>query len=210
MRRAKRSVGRAAAQLVLFVAVALGSAVALEAFVVKPFEIPSPSMVPTLAVGDRIFTNRLSGRFGTPEVGDIVVFHPPTTATHEQRGRSRDGLCAVPRLRGAVCARPTLRRSDQHYVKRIVAGPGDTIAVIGDTVIRNGRRAAEPFVAKRCPDGTIQEFRVPVRVAADHWFMMGDNRRCSEDSRFWGPVPSGWIVGGAVVRYWPFERIGGL
>ena len=67
-------------ELVLIVAVALGLALAIQAFIIKPYRIPSASMVPTLQVGERVLVNRIGQRVGEPHVGDIVVFHPPSGA----------------------------------------------------------------------------------------------------------------------------------
>ena len=91
-------------ELVLIVAVALGLALGIQAFLVKPYRIPSESMVPTLEIGQRVLVNRIGARFGHPEVGDVVVFHPPTGA--EQGNECGGG----PPPQGQVCAKPTPRR----------------------------------------------------------------------------------------------------
>ena len=76
-------------ELVLIVAVALGLALGIQAFLVKPYRIPSESMVPTLEIGQRVLVNRIGARFGHPEVGDILVFHPPDRRRAGQRVRGR-------------------------------------------------------------------------------------------------------------------------
>ena len=183
----------------MIVAVALGLALGIQAFLVKPYRIPSPSMVPTLVEGQRILVNRLGNRFSDPEVGDVVVFRPPAGA--EQGGR-----CGVERPPEQVCPEPTRERAADTYVKRLVAGPGDRIRIAADGhVVLNGERQEEGFAREcevNCELGT--EFTVP----ADHYFMMGDNRGGSSDSREWGPVPRDWIIGGAFATYWPPKRIG--
>jgi signal peptidase I len=99
------------------------------------------------------------------------------------------------------------QKADENFIKRVVAGPGDTIAIVDGHVVRNGKRAKESFI-RQCGGGSDCNFPKPIRVPADHWFMMGDNRGSSDDSRFWGPVPKKWIVGGAFATYWPPDRIG--
>ena len=85
--------------------------------------------------------------------------------------------------------------------------PGDTIAVVGGHVIRNGKRTSEPF-ASGCSRAECN--LNPITVPKDTYFMMGDNRGNSDDSRFWGPVPRKWIIGKAVVSYWPPKAAGTL
>jgi signal peptidase I len=190
-------------ELVVIVIVALGLALGIQAFLVKPYRIPSESMVPTLEVGQRVLVNRIGSRFSDPSVGDVVVFHPPAG--------SETDTCGDPdRSEGAACNRPTSGRADVNFIKRVVAGPGDTITVQSGHVIRNGKRQSEPFIANTCAEdaGRGCNLTTPVKVPAGHWFMMGDNRGESDDSRFWGPVPREWIIGGAFATYWPPKRIG--
>ena len=88
-----------------------------------------------------------------------------------------------------------------------MAGPGDRIAIRDGHVVLNGKRQKEPFIrALRRRRGL--QLPADVTVPADHYFMMGDNRGASDDSRFWGPVPRDWIIGGAFATYWPPDRIG--
>jgi signal peptidase I len=94
-----------------------------------------------------------------------------------------------------------------NFIKRVVAGPGDRIAIEGGHVVLNGKRQQEDFITP-CEDGADCDFPTPITVPPDHWFMMGDNRGESDDSRYWGPVPKEWIIGGAFATYWPPRRIG--
>ncbi|MDQ3608137.1 MAG: signal peptidase I, partial [Actinomycetota bacterium] len=183
------------------VAVALGLALGIQALLVKPYRIPSESMVPTLEIGQRVLVNRLGTRFGEPEVGNVAVFHPPAGADTNE--------CGAPEEEGGVCARPTEERADVNFIKRVVAGPGDTIALEDGRVILNGEPQEEPF-AEACGGGSECDFPEEVTIPEGHYFMMGDNRGASDDSRFWGPVPEQWIIGGAFATYWPPERIGPL
>ncbi|HEX7291214.1 MAG TPA: signal peptidase I [Conexibacter sp.] len=193
-------------ELVLVVAVALGIALVVQAFVVKPYRIPSGSMEPTLAVGERVIVNRLGNRFAAPGLGDIVVFHPPRGADTNECGNPGEGpFYEGPKSR-LPCERPTARRSDQNFIKRVVGLPGDRIAVRDGHVVRNGKRQREPFI-RACGGGPDCDLGA-ITVPPDHYFMMGDNRGASDDSRYWGPVPRDWIIGGAFVSYWPPKQVG--
>lgn len=178
-------------------------AVIVQAFVVKPYKIPSPSMVPTLEVGQRVLVNRIGNAFGDPSVGDVVVLTPPTGAG----AGFAEEACGRPRAAGTACTVPRDGHVDETFIKRIAGGPGDRLALRGGRLIRNGRPVNEPY-AQPCQDEacTIAEFTVP----AGHYFMLGDNRGNSDDSRFWGPVRRDYIIGTAFATYWPPSRIGGL
>ena len=195
----------------LLVAGALFFAVAIQAYAVKPYLIPSSSMVPTLTVGQRVLVDRFSHTVGAdPKLGDITVFHPPRGAESVdglgQCGAAGEGPSYVDGPgSGRSCSRATASRARTTYVKRLVGLPGDRIEVRDGRVVRNGRAAREPFAAA-CPDPVcnLEEIVVP----AGSYFLMGDNRDGSKDSRFWGPVPRAWIIGKAVATYWPPNRIG--
>jgi len=199
-----KSTANSILELIVIVAVALGLALLIQAFVVKPYRIPSESMVPTLQVGQRVLVNRLTTRFGEPSVGDVTVFHPP--AGSEQMPLDQ---CGERPQRGAACDSPTPQQSDVNFIKRIVAGPGDTISIIKGHVIRNGKTTSEPFISDTCANDTGAACTLPktITIPPGHWFMMGDNRGESDDSRFWGPVPTAWIIGPAFATYWPPSRI---
>ena len=199
--RQKTSAGGSLLELVLIVAVALGLALAIQAVLVKPYRIPSESMVPTLQVGQRVLVNRIGARFSDPGVGDIVVFHPPA-------GAERSNECGGgPPPAGQVCAQPTRDKADVNFIKRVVAGPGDRISVRDGHVVLNGKRQSEPFI-EPCGGGEACDLPREIKVPAGMYFMMGDNRGSSDDSRFWGPVPRDWIIGQAFATYWPPKRIG--
>jgi signal peptidase I len=187
-------------ELVMIVAVALGLALGIQAFLVKPYKIPSESMVPTLQIGQRVLVNRIGARFGDPEIGSIVVFHPPEGAEANQCGGG-------PPQPSQACDKPTSQHADVNFIKRIVAGPGDHLAVRDGHVVLNGKLQKEPF-ARDCDGGEACDLSKEITIPADHYFMMGDNRGSSDDSRFWGPVPREWIIGEAFATYWPVKRIG--
>lgn len=189
--------------MAVIVALALGLALAIQAWVVKPYQIPSESMEPTLDVGQRVLVNRFLYHFQDPEIGDVVVFHPPS-------GADRGAECGVRPKAGEPCSQPTAEQSDQNFIKRIVAGPGDTLSVRNGHPVLNGvEQKDEPFI-NPCGAGGGCSMPKQITIPPDHYFMMGDNRGASQDSRYWGPVPRDWIIGEAFATYWPPNRIGGL
>ncbi len=193
-------------ELVITVAIAVALALLIQAFIVKPYRIPSPSMVPTLEVGQRVLTNRLAGN---PSVGDIEVFHPPHGADFD------NPVCGNPDQGGQggigsqACAKPTSQESTQTFIKRVVGVPGDTIQIINGHVIRNGVREKDSYIVP-CGNTPACNFGKAIKIPPGYYFMMGDNRGESDDSRFWGPVPSKWLIGTAFFTYWPPDRIGTL
>jgi len=187
-------------EIVLIIAVALGLALGIQAFLVKPYRIPSESMVPTLVIGQRVLVNRIGNRFGDPQIGDVTVFHPPSGAENANE-------CGAPHDDDQPCPTPTRTKADVNFIKRIVAGPGDTLAIVDGHVVRNGTRQREPFI-QACGEGEECNFPKSIKIPPGHYFMMGDNRGASDDSRFWGPVPRDWIIGNAFATYWPPKRIG--
>lgn len=202
---------RSVAELVAIVATALFFAIAIQAFAVKPYVIPSESMAPTLVVGQRLLVDRFSHRIGgDPKLNDITVFMPPPSAELD------GGQCAIAGegpsyVHGAAsrrsCSKAVPGKGPDAFVKRVVGMPGDVIAVRDGHVVRNGRPAKEPFAAP-CGGGAECDLESIV-VPPGHYFLMGDNRGNSDDSRYWGPVPRDQIIGKAVVTYWPLGRIGG-
>jgi signal peptidase I len=202
-RTRKKSGHGSLVELVTIVAVALGLALGIQAFLIKPFRIPSESMVPTLAVSQRVLVDRVTYRFSEPDRGDIVVFKPPAGANNDACGTE-----AYDAERQS-CPRPTDRKSDTNFIKRVVAVGGDRLKVVGGRVFINGKRQDEPYV--RADDQcAICNLPGEIRIPKDHFFMMGDNRGESADSREWGPIPERWIIGKAFVTYWPPGKIGTL
>jgi signal peptidase I len=185
-------------ELVMIVAVALGLALGIQAFLVKPFRIPSESMVPTLEIGQRVLVDRVSFKFGEPDRGDIVVFKPP---------EGQPNRCGIERASDQPCPRGTPERSDTNFIKRVVAVPGDRLKVLEGSVYINGKRQDEPF-ARLNPECPTCNLSREITIPKDHYYMMGDNRAESADSREWGPVPKDWIIGKAFMTYWPPGRIG--
>src|SRR4029077_9106639 len=164
------------------IGVALGLALGIQAFIVKPYRIPSGSMEPTLSVGQRVLVNRIGMHLGSPSVGQIVVFHPPEGADSERCGRAQSA--------GEACSEPVNKKSSVNFIKRIVAGPGDEMYIKEGHVFRKAKGTSQ-FLREK--DSYIREcgataecpFSKPIKIPAGHYFMMGDNRGESDDSRFW-------------------------
>jgi len=165
------------------------------------YRVPSNAMAPTLRLGEQL-TVRADPNY-EPAVGDIVVFHPPVGAEGATTvcGDPRQGTGSL-----SACSTPTPQKSDKTYIKRIVAGPNDTLAIVDGRVIRNGSLAEELYVVPgdadhdlpagvTLPPNPACNFPTPITIPPDHYFVLGDNRAASSDSRFWGPVPRAWIIG---------------
>jgi len=174
------------------IALAAVFVLAFEAEVAKPYRIPSSSMEPTLhcarpgswclgRFNDRVIANRLAYRFGQPERGQVVVFEAPAAASRCAAG---DGGTA--------------------FVKRLIGLPGEQVSERDGVVYIDGRPLSEPYVAQRFRD---RQTRTWPRITRGHYFFLGDNRAHSCDSRTWGTVPRGNLIGPVVVTYWPPTRI---
>lgn len=181
--------------VILLVAFALVFLV-VRPFIVEAFFIPSESMVPTLQVGDRVLVNKFIYHFTEPESGDIVVFKTPEGVDNSVDGNVIER--AIGWLQGN-------RDERQDLIKRVVALPGDRIAIRNGVLLVNGERQREPYLNNDFPDRSTFG---PERVPENHVFVMGDNRTNSRDSRFIGPIPKENIEGEAFIRFWPPGRIG--
>ena len=175
----------------LTITIAIVAILAFQAEVAKPYKIPSPSMEPTLHCGkpadgcrsrisDRVIANRLVYRFHAPERGDIIVFKAPASVA-------------------AACD------ASGTFVKRIVGLPGEQVSMENGHVLINGVRLGEPYLAPAFRGSESGEWP---RSSRSGYFVLGDNRAMSCDSRRWGVVPRENIIGRADVRYWPPDRIG--
>ncbi len=173
------------------IGISVAIVLALQAEIASPYRIPSSSMEPTLhcarpaegclsGTSDRILANRFIFSFRLPRRGEIVVFRTP------------------PRTREACAESGT-------FVKRVVGLPGETISEQEGVVYVNGRKLLEPYVLANERD--VRSATWP-RIPAGHFFMMGDNRRNSCDSRDWGTVPKDNLIGPVFLTYWPPKRLG--
>jgi signal peptidase I len=158
------------------------------------FVVSAGSMEPTLPLRARVVVKR-----GTrPAVGAIVVVHPPEGSEVEECGPKPH----LVRPGGAACDAAIPRESRIELIERIVAGPGDEIYIRDGHVYRKAKGSGE-FIHERdwytraCGIHAGCNFLDPIKIPSGQWFLMGDNRGESDDSRFWGPVPRAWIVGSA-------------
>ncbi len=175
----------------LTIVIAVSAVLLIKAFIVNPYRIPSSSMEPTLhcaqpATGcearynDRVIANRFILHFRSPHRGEIVVFDPPADVAQK---------CGA----GGT------------YVKRIVGLPGETIAVENGRAFINGTQLDEPYLDEARIGGP--DFPA-TKLGEGKYFMMGDNRAMSCDSRIWGPIERADMIGPVFFVYWPPRSIG--
>jgi signal peptidase I len=195
-------------ELAVIVVTALALALGIQAFLVKPYRIPSGSMLPTVRIDQRVLVDRLAMDFSSPHVGNIVVFHPPKNfdegCVNPNEGENQSGQYA-----DTACQVAWKRPSSQTFIKRVVGLPGDHLSIRNGHVIRNGKREPDAYIVP-CNGDAACNFPHTITVPRGDYYMMGDNRPDSEDSRFWGPVARAWIIGKAFLTYWPPDRIGFL
>ena len=190
-------------ELVTIVAVALGLALGIQAFLVKPFRIPSESMVPTLEIGQRVLVDRISKNFSDYERGDVVVFKPPEGAdANDLRRASTRTTSACP-----DADRGPLRHELHQAGRRGGRRPPQGASAAAST--STGKRQKEPF-ARLDDSCDICNLPDEITIPKGSYFMMGDNRGESADSRVWGPIPKDWVIGQAFATYWPPKKIGTL
>lgn len=161
----------------------------LRNLVVQARYIPSASMHPGLLEGDRLLVELVTKHVGWIHRGDVLVFYKPNDPqpTFRQLMSSSFGMY-----------------DDHAMIKRVIGMPGDRIEVIPNVGVKvNGVLLDEPYVAQHA----FEHFG-EITVPAGCYFMMGDNRNQSSDSRIWGYLPEANIIGKAVVRFYPFDRMG--
>ncbi len=161
----------------------------------RVYRMPSGSMARTVPRGAIVLVDPTAYRRERPAIGQVVVFRPPAGA---------DGpspRCANPH-QGAegskqACDKSTSATSTQVSLKRIVAGPGDRLAIVNGHVILNGKRESDSYITP-CGGGPGCNFPTPIVIPPRHYFLLGDNRGASDDSRFWGPVRRSQLIGPVV------------
>ena len=183
---------------IVFVVVAL---IIIRFFICEVRWIPSASMKPTLIEGDRVFVERVSRFFTTPNRGDVMIFYPPETKL------KTDPISVFSRLTGFFC-------KDIAFIKRVIALPGEKLEIRhnndGSTdVLINDKPLEEPYIMDKY-EYPICEGNMkcgPMVLGDDEYFMMGDNRGHSADSRYWGVLKENRFIGRAKVVFWPLNRL---
>ena len=197
-------------ELLVIVAIALGLALGIQAFVVKPYRIPerldgtdphrSASACSSTASATRL--RRTARR-------RVSVFHPPAGAEEQECGPTPHTVNPAARRVRSRCRRSRAKTSSSGSSParemRSTSAKATSIRKAAGTT--HFVREKDPYI-KACGGSSECNFPTPITIPAGHWFMMGDNRGDSDDSRFWGPVPTGWIIGQVIVTYWPPDRIG--
>ena len=184
-------------ETVVFVVVAI---IIIRFFIGEIRWIPSASMKPTLVEGDRVFVERISRLYDTPKRGDIMVFYPP------QEHLEATPLKIFSRLTGFFC-------KDIAYIKRVIGLPGEKLEIIhnedGTTdVLINDKALEESYIMDKSeyPMCTVDMHCGPMVLGDDEYFMMGDNRGHSADSRYWGVLKKERFIGRAKLLFWPFTH----
>ncbi len=188
-------------ELPLLLAVAFVIAFLVKTFVAQAFFIPSESMVHTLEVGDRVLVSRVSYKLHDPRRGDIVVFTSPFDTQNSGDDRSLPSRVIHTVLESVGLRQP----STEDFIKRVIALPGETVEGKSGKIFINGRQLVEPYLA----DEPVGDFPAKMIPPGQLW-VMGDNRNRSSDSRVFGPIKESKIVGRAILRIWPLNRLGFL
>jgi signal peptidase I len=158
-------------------------------------------MEPTLDVGDRVVVNRLAYRLGEPEHGQVVVFLRPSAAEQAPSGGPLSWV-----RRAVAQGLGGTPPGSEDLIKRVVGLPGDVVEGRDGHLVRNGRRVDEPYLQS----GTFTSEFLKVRIKPGHYWVMGDNREDSADSRVFGQIDRSALVGRAVLTVWPVPHSGGL
>lgn len=167
---------------------ASGAAAVPPGHLTRIYRVPSKAMVPTVVVGSRVVVDLDAYSKGSPRRNDVIVFRPPAGAD--------TNTCGIQPPVNEACPKPTRQPSSNVFIKRVVAVGGDRVKIIDNRTYLNGRLQPEPFIATGTPcDSDTCTLRHEVTVPSGYVFVLGDNRGTSADSRIWGPVPTGWIVG---------------
>lgn len=153
-------------------------------FIMQPHQVNGLSMFPNYHNGDYLLTDKVSYKLGAPKRGDVVVFHAPEAAQ-----------CPT----GTGC----------DFIKRILGLPGETIEVKDNAIWVNGQPVPEPYIPEEnfTRPGAYTSDR-KITLGPNEYFVCGDNRPHSSDSRAWGPITTNEIVGKAIFRYWPIDSVG--
>lgn len=161
------------------IVVALAVFVVVYLFLFQPHQVKGASMEPNFHDGEYILTNKFLYRFDNPKRGDVIVFKSP-------------------------------QNPDVDFIKRIIGLPGDRLKIIKNHYYINGEELKESYIANELYtfNGNYLREGTEVIIPEDHYFVSGDNRPRSSDSREWGPIEKSAIIGKSQFRYWPLDRAG--
>lgn len=185
MSQLARRVGSFFLDIIETLVIAMSIFLVVYLFFLQPHQVNGQSMVPTFQNGDYLLTDKVSYRFGDPQRGDIVVFHAPPAAN-----------CA----KGTGC----------DFIKRVIGLPGETVKIQSSQIMVDNQPLQEQYIpAEYVTEAEAYLKRVGVvTLDANEYFVVGDNRPYSSDSRAWGPITKSDIVGRAFFRYWPAQVSG--
>lgn len=199
---------REIADTIIFVIIAV---IIIRFFIAELRWIPSGSMRPTLLEGDRIVVEKITKypniiknhRFeNEPKRGDVMIFYPPSEKL------KTNPIAVFSRLTGFFC-------KDVAYIKRVIGLPGEKFEIKQyddgrSFVYINDKRLDEDYIMSENDYHKCREYMYcgPFIIPEGHYFMMGDNRGNSQDSRYWGTLPKERFIGRAVFKFFPLSRIG--
>ncbi len=165
-------------ELIEFVAIVFAILMAIRFFAAEPHKVSGSSMVPNFHDGDYIITNKLATRFSAPKRGEVVILQDPLD-------------------------------TNKVFIKRVIGLPGETLKISGGLVYINSKLLEEPYLSTglRTSGESYLKDGDEITIADGNYFVMGDNRSNSSDSREWGLLKKDLIVGQAFIRYWPLDKI---
>lgn len=154
---------------------------------VQTYEMPNRAMLPTYAAGSKVKVNQNAYAGAAPQVGDVIVFHPPAGG--------KGSACGTQPKAGEACPRPPAAEASRLAIERVVAVPGDSVSIKAGNPVVDGSEPSLDAETEACGTGRACDLPRAIKVRAGEYFVLGDNRQASDDSRSWGPVPAGWIIG---------------
>lgn len=164
-------------QFIEFVVVVGAILMIVRFLIAEPHRVDGNSMVPNFHTGDYILTNKLATRLSTPARGNVIILTDPLD-------------------------------SSKVFIKRVIGLPGEMIMIQNGQVLINDQVLPEPYLPRelKTPGGSFLKESMPFQIPKDHYFVIGDNRLGSSDSREWGPLKKELIIGQALIRYWPVNK----
>lgn len=174
-----RKIGALFLDFIEIVVIALAMFVVMYIFLFQPHQVKGNSMFPNFYDGEYLLTDKISYRLNQPKQGEVIIFKAP-------------------------------KNEDYDYIKRIIGLPGDAIRISNGKVYLNSKLLKEAYLPPglETAAGDFWQEGKSLTIPANNFFVMGDNRAHSSDSRDWGPVPKENIIGKAWFRYWPPNQIG--